>query len=113
MFLLCSISQQLGFGEFGVVSLGKWSKTSADPVQVAVKTLNSECSELEKVKFLREAAIMGQFEDIHIVKLHGVVTEFQNTMIILEYMPKGDLQELLVELKQRFEINIYVARYVY
>ena len=102
---MCSISQQLGFGEFGVVSLGKWSKTSSESVQVAVKTLNSQCSEAEKVKFLREAAIMGQFEDIHIVKLHGVVTELQNTMIILEYMPKGDLQELLVDLKQTYEIN--------
>ena len=100
-----SISQQLGFGEFGVVSFGKWSKTPLESVQVAVKTLNSQCSEAEKVKFLREAAIMGQFEDIHIVKLHGVVTEFQNTMIILEYMPKGDLQELLVDLKQTYEIN--------
>ena len=101
-FLSCSISQELGYGEFGVVSLGKWSKTPADSVQVAVKTLNSECSEPEKVKFLREAAIMGQFEDIHIVKLHGVVTELQNTMIILEYMPKGDLQEVLVNLKKTY-----------
>ena len=84
------------------MSLGKWSKASADPVQVAVKTLNSQCSESEKVKFLREAAIMGQFEDIHIVKLHGVVTELQNTMIVLEYMPKGDLQELLVNLKKTY-----------
>ena len=101
-----SISQQLGFGEFGVVSLGTWSKTSADRVQVAVKTINSQCSESEKVKFLREAAIMGQFDDNHIVKLHGVVTEVQNTMIILEYMPKGDLQELLVDLKETYEQNL-------
>jgi len=104
---LCSISsQQLGFGEFGVVSLGKWSKTSTNSVPVAVKTLNSQCSESEKVKFLREAAIMGQFEDNHIVKLYGVVTEAQNTMIILEYMPKGDLQELLVNLKEMYEANV-------
>ena len=45
---------------------------------------------------------MGQFEDNHIVKLHGVVTELQNTMIILEYMPKGDLQEVLVNLKETY-----------
>ena len=101
-FLSCSISQELGNGEFGVVSLGKWSKTPTGSVQVAVKTLNSECSEPEKVKFLREAAIMGQFEDNHIVKMHGVVTELQNTMIILEYMPKGDLQEVLVNLKETY-----------
>ena len=72
---------------------------------MAVKTLNSECSESEKVKFLREAAIMGQFEDTHIVKLHGVVTELQNTMIILEYMTKGDLQEVLANLKETYDIK--------
>jgi len=71
---------------------------------VAVKTLNSQCSESEKVKFLREAAIMGQFEDNHIVKLYGVVTEIQDVMIVLELMPKGDLRELLIDLKETYAI---------
>ena len=34
---------------------------------------------------------MGQFEGDNIVKLHGVVTEVPNVMIVLELMPKGDL----------------------
>ena len=68
-----------------------------------MKTLNSECSESDKVKFLREAAIMGQFEDNHIVRLHGVVTELQNVMIVLELMPKGDLREFLIDLKEKYE----------
>jgi len=34
----------LGSGEFGVVHLGTWIDGSADPIQVAVKTLNSKCS---------------------------------------------------------------------
>ncbi|XP_065899895.1 uncharacterized protein [Dysidea avara] len=94
-------SQRLGSGEFGVVHLGTWTDDSADPIQVAVKTLNSECSKSDRVKFLREAAIMGQFKDNHIVELYGVVTEKENTMIILEYMPKGDLREFLIQLKQQ------------
>jgi len=93
--------QKLGSGEFGVVHLGTWTDGSADPIQVAVKTLNSECSQSDRVKFLREAAIMGQFKDNHIVELYGVVMENENTMIILEYMPKGDLREFLIELKQK------------
>ena len=81
-----------------------WSNGSADPVQVAVKTLNSQCSESEMVKFLREAAIMVSSKTfIYVVKLQGVVTELKNTMIILEYMPKGDLQDLLVNLKQTYD----------
>ena len=43
-------------------------------VDVAIKTLNDKTSEEEKVKFLQEAAIMGQFHHPNIVKLHGVVT---------------------------------------
>ena len=64
---------------------------------IAVKTLNSQCSESDRVKFLREAAIMGQFLHDNIVKLHGVVTEEENMMIALEYIPKGDLREILLK----------------
>ena len=86
----------MGSGEFGTVHLGLWSNGSTDPVQVAVKTLNSQCSESDRVKFLREAAIMGQFVHNNVVQLHGVVTE---EMIVLEHMPKGDLQNHLVKIK--------------
>ena len=68
-----------------------------DPVQVAVKTLNSQCSESDRVKFLKEAAIMGQFVHNNVVQLHGVVTEEENMMIVLEYMPKGDLHNYLLK----------------
>ena len=44
------------------------------PVDVAVKTLKVEASEEQRVKFLQEAAINGQFHHPNIVKLHGVVT---------------------------------------
>ena len=95
----CSVSVFIGSGEFGTVHLGLWSNGSANPVQVAVKTLNSRCSELDRVKFLREAAIMGQFVYNNVVQLHGVVTEEENMMIVLEYMPKGDLQNHLLKAK--------------
>ena len=91
--------EQLGSGEFGMVHLGLWSNGSVDPVQVAVKTLHSHCSESDRVKFLREAAIMGQFECTNIVRLYGVVTEVRDAMIVLEYVPKGDLLKYLINLK--------------
>ena len=99
--MLCRILQVLGSGEFGTVHLGLWSNSSADPVQVAVKTLNSQCSESDRVKFLREAAIMGQFVHNNVVQLHGVVTEEENMMIVLEYMPKGDLQKFLLGMRSK------------
>jgi len=82
-----------------VVHLGIWINGSADPIQVAVKTLKSKCSESDRVKFLREAAILGQFKNNYIVELYGVVAEKENKMIILEYMPKGNLHEFLIGLK--------------
>ena len=95
----CSVSDLIGSGEFGTVHFGLWSNGSTDPVQVAVKTLNSQCSESDRVKFLREAAIMGQFVHNNVVQLHGVVTEEENMMIVLEYMPKGDLRNHLLKTK--------------
>ena len=44
-------------------------------MDVAVKQLQSKASEEEKVKFLQEAAINGQFRHPNVVKLMGVVTE--------------------------------------
>ena len=110
-----SISQKLGSGEFGTVHLGLWSNGSTDRVQVAVKTLNSQCSESDRVKFLREAAIMGQFVHDNVVQLHGVVTEEENMMIVLEYMSKGDLREFLINLKNTYvviTINSLLAVYL-
>ena len=38
-----------------------------------MKTLKPGASEWDKVKFLREAAIMSQFNHKNVVKMHGVV----------------------------------------
>ena len=43
-------------------------------MEVAVKTLNPDAPGASEIKFLREAAIMGQFLHPNVVKLLGVVT---------------------------------------
>ena len=63
----------LGSGQFGSVSKGVWESPTG-PVNVAIKTLKNSSVEQEKVKFLQEAAIMGQFHHPNIVKLYGMVT---------------------------------------
>ena len=50
-----------------------WSVSGAK-LDVAVKMLRTQSSEEDNVKFLQEAAIMGQFMHKNIVKLYGVVT---------------------------------------
>jgi serine/threonine protein kinase len=44
-------------------------------VDVAVKTLKEGSGEEDRVKFLQEAAIMGQFKHHNVVTIYGVITE--------------------------------------
>ncbi len=69
----CRIIKHLGSGQFGTVNMGVWS-TRTESMEVAVKTLQPNASKKDKVKFLQEAAIMGQFLHPNVVKLYGVVT---------------------------------------
>ena len=67
------IIKVLGSGQFGTVNKGIWQSPAGD-MDVAVKQLQPGASEKEKVKFLQEAAINGQFRHPNVVKLMGVVT---------------------------------------
>ena len=62
----------IGSGNFGTVYHGVWNHD--DQVeQVAVKMLNDGATEKDKIKLLKEAAIIEQFAHNNIVKLCGVV----------------------------------------
>ena len=74
MFCGFRIIGSLGSGQFGVVSKGRWQAAVEGPVDVAIKTLRPSANETDRVKFLQEAAINGQFRHPNIVQLHGVVT---------------------------------------
>lgn len=50
-----------------------WHTDQGD-LDIAVKMLSNQSSEQDKVRFLQEAAIIGQFKHPNIVRLHGVVT---------------------------------------
>ena len=67
------IQRRLGSGHFGTVYKGFW-KCPRGEEEVAIKLLQSGASDEDRVKFLQEAAIMGQFRHPNVVKLHGVVT---------------------------------------
>ena len=69
----CSVVEHLGSGQFGTVNKGVW-QSPGGAVEVAVKMLKSGSDETDEVKFLQEAAIMGQFKHPNVIKLHGVVT---------------------------------------
>ena len=73
LYVTDRVTDYLGSGQFGTVNKGVWTIPTGS-VPVAIKTLNDNTSEDERVKFLQEAAIMGQFHHPNVVKLHGVVT---------------------------------------
>ena len=71
----------LGSGAFGTVYRGLWiharSSTTQQLVEdeVAVKSMDETNCEEERVKFLQEAAIMGQFNHPNIIKILGIVSD--------------------------------------
>ena len=60
----------MGAGNFGNVHQALLNERP-----VAIKTLHHEATEMEKIKFLQEAAIMGQFSHPNVIQLYGVVSE--------------------------------------
>ena len=64
----------LGAGQFSTVKKGSW-KNGTKSIPVALKILKQESSEMDKTKFLQEAAIMAQFRHPNVVTLYGVVSK--------------------------------------
>jgi len=71
---LLRITAHIGSGQFASVEKGLWRSPNG-MLEVAVKTLYTDASQLDKVKLLQEAAIMGQFRHPNVVRLLGVVSE--------------------------------------
>jgi hypothetical protein len=88
----------LGSGQFGTVNKGVWQSPSST-LEVAIKTLKSSAKEEDKVKFLQEGAIMGQFRHPNVVKLHGIVREQQTVLLVIELLAREDLREHLLTLR--------------
>ena len=71
----------MGSGRFGVVYRGLLTVTETDSEggvqEVAAKSMENGASEEDRIKFLQEAAIMGQFNNPYIVKIYGVLIASQ------------------------------------
>ena len=79
------IQKELGSGQFGKVMKGVWLLTGGSK-EVAVKILKEGSSDEDKVMFLQEAAINGQFWHPNVVRLMGVVTVGEPVSILLPYI---------------------------
>ncbi|XP_068687446.1 uncharacterized protein [Montipora foliosa] len=88
------IDKMIGQGSFGQVAQGRasqlpWMKGT---VTVAIKMLKANAQEMEKKDLLSELEVMKTLKPHpHVIKLLGCVTISDPILVIIEYVPYGDL----------------------
>ncbi|KAK2579468.1 hypothetical protein KPH14_010782 [Odynerus spinipes] len=89
--------RELGNGSFGMVyeGLAKDVVKGKPEVPCAVKTVNENATDRERIEFLNEASVMKAFNTHHVVRLLGVVSQGQPTLVVMELMVNGDLKTYL------------------
>ncbi|XP_070688502.1 insulin receptor b [Pempheris klunzingeri] len=102
-----TVLRELGQGSFGMVYEGIAKDIiKGDPdTRVAVKTVNESASLRERIEFLNEASVMKAFSCHHVVRLLGVVSKGQPTLVVMELMTHGDLKSYLRSLRPDSENN--------
>ncbi|XP_007553984.1 ephrin type-A receptor 6-like [Poecilia formosa] len=98
------IDRVIGAGEFGEVCSGRLRIPGRKDVAVAIKTLKGGYMEEQRREFLREASIIGQFNNSNIIRLEGVVTKSRPVMIVVEYMENGALDAFLRTREGQFTV---------
>uniref|UniRef100_A0A8C3AWZ8 Tyrosine-protein kinase receptor n=1 Tax=Cyclopterus lumpus TaxID=8103 RepID=A0A8C3AWZ8_CYCLU len=98
-----ALSRELGQGSFGMVyeGLAKGVVKDEPETHVAIKTVNESASMRERIEFLNEASVMKEFNCHHVVRLLGVVSQGQPTLVIMELMTRGDLKSYLRSLRPK------------
>ncbi|XP_038573533.1 insulin receptor a isoform X2 [Micropterus salmoides] len=96
-----NILRELGQGSFGMVyeGIAKDIIKGEGETYVAVKTVNESASLRERIEFLNEASVMKAFSCHHVVRLLGVVSKGQPTLVVMELMTNGDLKSFLRSLR--------------
>ncbi|XP_063902945.1 tyrosine-protein kinase transmembrane receptor Ror-like isoform X2 [Zophobas morio] len=89
---------EIGEGCFGKVYKGELLTEGSDHVEiVAIKVLKENATREAEEDFIREVEIMSAFRHNNILSLLGMVVRegAVSPMMVFEYMPHGDLAELL------------------
>lgn len=87
---------EIGQGSFGMVYDGRlYNADGSGPQPCAIKTVNVQAADRDRIEFLNEASVMKAFNTHHVVKLLGVVSQGQPTLVIMELMKRGDLKSYL------------------
>ena len=90
------LDKTLGAGGFGKVKLAIHEFTGS---KVAIKIINKKLIKSQKIssKIQREIRLMKYFNHPNIIKLYQVLDTAQNIFVVMEYVPGGELFELVNE----------------
>ena len=91
----------LGEGTFSKVYLAKWRETF-----VVAKVINEDFLDLKKYLIEREIDIMSKLHHPNIVQFLGYIED--PFIIIMEYIPNGNLQNRIPYLKKKQKIKIMI-----
>ncbi|XP_066024475.1 fibroblast growth factor receptor 3-like isoform X3 [Pocillopora verrucosa] len=89
-----SVEKIIGKGAFGQVAKGTAEQLRGRPgaTIVAIKMLKSNAAESDKRDLMAELDTMKQLKPHpHVIKLLGCVTESEPLLVLIEYVPFGDL----------------------
>ncbi|XP_017772615.1 PREDICTED: insulin-like receptor [Nicrophorus vespilloides] len=91
-----SLIKELGQGSFGMVYEGiALDIKGKAQTRCAIKTVNEHATDRERIEFLNEASVMKAFDTAYVVRLLGVVSQGQPTLVVMELMANGDLKSYL------------------
>jgi serine/threonine protein kinase len=87
-----STGKFIGKGAFGEIRVVKWRGTI-----VAAKTITAELSKDPQIlkEFVAELALLSNLSHPNIVQFLGAVTKQRPMVMVTEYLPKGDLHDLM------------------
>ncbi|XP_044522891.1 cytoplasmic tyrosine-protein kinase BMX [Gracilinanus agilis] len=84
-----TLLEELGYGQFGVVRLGKWK----GKYDVAIKMIKE--GSMSEDEFIQEAQTMMKLNHPKLVKFYGVCTKMYPIYIVTEYITNGCLLSYL------------------
>ncbi|XP_022804176.1 tyrosine-protein kinase receptor Tie-1-like [Stylophora pistillata] len=89
-----TMEKYIGEGAFGQVAKGTAVGLRGRPemTTVAIKMLKPNAAESDKRDFIKELEVMKRLKPHpHVIKLLGCVTESEPLLVLIEYVPFGDL----------------------
>lgn len=90
--------ERIAEGSFGDVLTGVYTPPGAKTgIAVALKTIKA-------APIFREAEILSKFNDVHLVKLYGVVTVRTGVYLVSEFLPLGSMNTYLKQNRDRVNL---------